>query len=88
MESQSWDKEPQLRSEEAAGPKVNFYEQTLTVDDLVPESFSSCSRVRIRDLIDRRVGECIGIKRMTYQGLTGFPEVTATHVYIWFIHFF
>lgn len=46
------------------------------------------SNVRIREIIDRKMYSCIGIKRMTVLGRTGYPENIPTHVYIHFPHFF
>lgn len=42
----------------------------------------------VRDIIDRKIGDCIGIKRLASLGYPLFPEALPTHVYIWFIHFF
>lgn len=57
--------------------------QVLSIDDIVPGG-----NVRIRDMIDRAMDACIGVKRLTVLGLTGYPETIPTHVYIHFIHFF
>lgn len=44
--------------------------------------------LRVTDIIDRKNGDCIGIKRLGSLGYRIFPETKPTHVYIWFTHFF
>lgn len=58
------------------------------VSSIVPEFFLSGRTLRVCDLIDRKVGESIGIKRMKGLGKTGYPENIPTHMYISFQHFF
>lgn len=58
------------------------------VSSILPESFLTGGILRVRDLVDRRVGNSIGIKRMMGLGRTGYPEKIPTHVYISFQHFF
>lgn len=42
----------------------------------------------MRSLIDRKVGDCIGIKRIVSLGYRVYPETIPTHVYISYTHFF
>lgn len=44
--------------------------------------------LRVKDIIDRKIGDCIGIKRLGNLGVRVFPEKIPTHVYIWYSHFF
>lgn len=62
--------------------------QVFSIDDAVPEIYLGQGILRVKDMIDRKIGDCIGIKRMKSLGSTGYPETIPTHVYIWFIHFF
>lgn len=58
------------------------------VSSIVPEFFLSGGTLRVCDLIDRKEGQSIGIKRMKGLGKTGYPENFPTHMYISFQHFF
>lgn len=63
--------------------KTQNLAQVLSIDDKVPGG-----NVRIKDMIDRKMGSCIGIKRLRVEGRTGYPEVIPTHVYIFFSSLF